>query len=74
MVKKDEIIQFSDAIEEIVYMYDVPYMEAILMHCENTGLEVEMAAKLISDPLEEKIKLEAEGLKLMRKANTSLPL
>jgi hypothetical protein len=50
-------------------------MDAILLHCENTGLEVEVAAKLISGVLKSKVKNEAEELHFLPKSNTAkLPI
>lgn len=74
-VSRDEIVSFSCEIERIVYDKDVSYMDAILIYCENTGFEVELAAKLISDTLKSKIKMEAEDLHFLPKSNTiKLPL
>ena len=71
----DEINKFSLAIEELVYMKDVPYIDAIVMYCEETGFEVEMAAKLVSGVLKSKIRIEAEDLHYIAKSNTSkLPI
>jgi hypothetical protein len=51
------------------------YMDAIILHCEQTGFELEVAAKLISSALKSKIKMEAEELHFLPKSNTSrLPL
>lgn len=62
-------------IEEIVYMKDVSYMDAIILFCEEKGYEIELAAKLISGALKSKIKLEAEDLNFLPKSNTAkLPL
>ena len=72
---RDEIITFSYEIERIVYDKDVSYMDAIILYCENIGLEVEIAAKLISDTLKSKIKMEAEELHFLPRSNTTkLPL
>ena len=72
---EDDIMKFSMAIEEMVYMKDIPYIDAVIMYCEETGFEVEVAAKLISGVLKSKIKLEAEDLHFLKKSNTSqLPL
>jgi hypothetical protein len=50
-------------------------MDAIVWYCEETGFEVELAAKLITNPLKAKIKTEAEALRLLPKSNTAqLPL
>jgi hypothetical protein len=74
-VSRDEIVSFSCEIERIVYDKDVSYMDAIILYCEDTGLEVELAAKLISDTLKSKIKMEAEDLHFLPKSNTvKLPL
>ena len=71
----DDIQKFSMAIEEMVYMKDIPYIDAVVMYCEETGFEIETAAKLVSGVLKSKIKLEAEELHFIKKSNTSqLPL
>ena len=67
----DEINNFSMAIEELVYMKDIPYIDAVVMYCEETGFEIETAAKLVSGVLKSKIKLEAEDLHYLKKSNTS---
>ena len=71
----DDIQKFSMHIEEMVYMKDIPYIDAVIMYCEETGFELETAAKLISGVLKSKIKLEAEDLHYLKRSNTSqLPL
>ena len=75
MATKEEIVEFSLKIEEIVWDKDVSYMDAIVLYCEETGFEVELAAKLISNVLKSKIKVEAESLHFLPKSNTAkLPL
>lgn len=75
MPNKDEIMNFTLTIENLVRDKSVSYMDAIILHCENTGLEVEVAAKLISNVLKLKIKMEAEELNFLPKSNTvKLPL
>jgi putative N-acetylmannosamine-6-phosphate epimerase len=71
----EDISKFSMAIEEIVYMKDISYIEAIVLYCEETGFEIEMAGKLVSGVLKSKIQLEAEDLHYVKRANTSkLPI
>ena len=71
----EDINRFSMAIEELVYMKDIPYIEAIVMYCEENNYEVELAAKLVSGVLKSKIQMEAEDLHYLEKSNTSkLPL
>jgi hypothetical protein len=56
-------------------MKDIPYIDAVIEYCEQSGFELETAAKLISGVLKSKIKLEAENLHYLKKSNTSqLPL
>ena len=75
MMTPDDIQKFSMEIEELVYMKDIPYIDAVVMYCEQTGFELETAAKLVSGVLKSKIKLEAEELHYLKKSNTSqLPL
>jgi hypothetical protein len=75
MATKDEITTFSLTIESIAYEKNTSYMDAILLYCEQTGFEIEVAAKLISGALKSKIKMEAEELHFLPKSNTAkLPI
>jgi hypothetical protein len=75
MATKEEITDFSMKIEELVWMKDISYMEAVVLYCEQTDFEVELAAKLISGALKSKIKIEAQELNFLPKSNTvKLPL
>ena len=75
MPTKDEIADFSMKIEDLVWEKDISYMDAVVLYCEQTGFEIELAAKLISGALKSKIKIEAEGLHFLPKSNTvKLPL
>lgn len=75
MPTKDEMTTFSLSVETIVAKKNIPYMDAVLIYCEETGLEIEVAAKLISGALKSKIQLEAEDLHFLPKSNTTkLPL
>lgn len=71
----EDINKFSMDIEEMVYMKDIPYIDAICIYCEENGFEVETASKLISGVLKSKIQMEAEELHYLKKSNTSqLPI
>ena len=75
LMSPDDITKFSLEIEEAVYMKDISYIEAIVDYCDNTGLEVESAAKLISGVLKSKVEKEAQNLHLLPKPTTmSLPI
>lgn len=75
MPTKDEMTTFSLSIESIVAKKNISYMDAIVLYCEETGLEIELAAKLVSGALKSKIQFEAEELNFLPKSNTvKLPL
>ena len=75
MATKDEMTTFSLTIETLVSKKNIPYMDAVLIYCEETGLEVELAAKLVSGALKSKIQIEAQDLNFLPKSNTTkLPL
>jgi hypothetical protein len=44
-------------------------MDAICHHCKETGLEIEVAATLISPALKSKIKEEAQDNNLLKKTS-----
>ena len=71
MPTKDEMTTFSLTIETLVSKKNIPYMDAIIMYCEESGLEVEIGAKMISGALKSKIKVEAEELHFLPKSNTA---
>lgn len=71
----EDINKFSMAIEERVYMDDIPYIDAVILYCEENNFEIEMAAKLISGVLKSKIQIEAEILHFLPKSETNkLPI
>jgi len=51
MPTKDEMKKFSLAIEGMVSNTDYNYIEAIVEYCKTTGLEIEVAATLITSNL-----------------------
>ena len=73
MATKDEIREFSLKIEEIADLYKIHCMEAILNYCEESGIEVEIAATMVSSHLKARIKEEAQSVNLIKKA-AKLPL
>lgn len=70
MPTKEEITKFSLKIEHLTIEKNISYMEAVLFHCETTGIELELGAKLISGVLKAKIQIEAESLNYLPKSNT----
>jgi hypothetical protein len=73
MATQSEIKDFSILIENITKAEGIGYMDAICHHCNETGLEVEMAATLISSALKAKIREEAQELNLLKKTS-KLPI
>jgi hypothetical protein len=73
MPTKDEIKDFSMMIGELALKLRCSRMDAILQHCKETGLEVEVASTLISSALKAQIKEEAQELNLLKK-QSRLPL
>jgi len=69
--------KFSETIERIVKESNglVNYIEAIVVYCEEHNIELETVSKLISKPLKEKIKYQAQNLNYMKKTSRGiLPL
>ena len=60
-------------IEKMATEQRLGLMDAICLHCKDSGLEVEIAATLISSALKAKIKEEAQSLNLIKKTS-KLPI
>ena len=73
MATKDEKNNFSIAIEEIAAEHNVSYIEDVTLYCEQTGLEVELAATLVNDILKSKIRSEAQVLRYLPRTS-KLPI
>jgi len=73
MPTKNEISEFSEMIGKLSYTLGTTHMDAIVHHCETTGMEIDVASSLISLALKAKIREEAEDLNLMKKSS-KLPL
>ena len=73
MPTRDEIMEFSYVIESMADDQRIPCMDAIIQYCEDIGMEVELAATLISTKLKSRIRDEAAAVNLIKKSS-SLPL
>jgi hypothetical protein len=69
----EEIQKFSSMIEGMALEMGCNRLDAILHHCENTGLEVEVASTLISNVLKSKIREESEKDNLVKRTS-KLPI
>lgn len=70
---KDEISKFSMMIDELALNLRCGIIDAIVLHCQKTGLEIEVASTLVSSSLKSKIKEEAEEMNLLKK-ESKLPI
>ena len=62
--------KFSQEVEKIaVTNADMNYIDAVLYLCELNEIEVDSVSKLISKPLKEKLKYEAQKLNYMKKTS-----
>jgi hypothetical protein len=61
--------EFYETIENIVWKYDISYMDAIVMYCEKNGIEIESIASLIknNDNFKSRVQIEAEDLNYLPK-------
>lgn len=73
MPKVEEIQKFSKMIESLSSDLGLTRFEAILHHCEESGLEIEVASTLISSALKSKITEEAINDNLIKRGN-QLPI
>jgi len=68
--------RFAEEIESLVLNNaDMNYIDAIVFFCDKNSLDLESVPKLISKPLKEKIKYEAQELNfLKRSSRAKLPI
>tara|TARA_B100000029_G_scaffold236683_1_gene233729 strand:+ start:62 stop:322 length:261 start_codon:yes stop_codon:yes gene_type:complete len=68
--------KFAENIESLVLENkDMNYIDAIVFFCDQNNIDVESVPKLISKPLKEKIKYDAQQLNFMKKTSRAkLPI
>lgn len=66
--------KFSMEIESMVANTSLNYIEAIVEYCKTTGLEVELAATLITQNLKSKIELDAMNNNMLKVKGARLPI
>ena len=68
--------KFAQEIETLVLENnDMNYIDAIVFFCDKNSIDVESVPKLISKPLKEKIKYDAQQLNFMKRTSRAkLPL
>jgi hypothetical protein len=61
--------KFSQEVEKIVHENSMNYIDAIVHYCELNEIEIESVSKLISKPLKEKLKYDAQKLNFIKKTS-----
>lgn len=61
--------EFSKLVEKTVLENKLGYMDAVLMVCEDHGIDPEDVRKFVSGPIQEKIEGEAMRLNLIPRTN-----
>jgi hypothetical protein len=73
MPTKAEISEFSLMIEALAIKLRCTRLDAILEHCKETGLEVEVASTLVSSALKSRIREESQENNMLKKTS-KLPI
>ena len=67
--------KFAENIESLVLNNkDMNYIDAIVHFCEQNNIDIESVPKLISKPLKEKIKCDAQELNFMKRTSVQSSL
>lgn len=74
MPTKEEVKKFSYEIDRLVSVTGYTYLEAIVEHCNNTGLEIEVAATLLTTELKSKIERQALEQNQLKEKLNRLPI
>ena len=61
--------KFSQEVEKVAFENKMNYIDAIVFYCEKNEIEIESVPKLISKPLKEKLKYDAQKLNFMKKTS-----
>ena len=74
MPTKDEMAKFAKSIEGLVANTDYNYIEAIIEHCRQTELEIEVAATLCNSNLKAKLENDAMDNNMLKVKSSRLPI
>jgi hypothetical protein len=61
--------KFAQEVEKIAHDNSMNYIDAIVHYCEYNEIEIESVPKLMSKPLKEKLKYDAQKLNFMKKTS-----
>ena len=72
-LKKFDTATFSRTIEEYVRFRGLDYMDAIMLFCEENGLEIESAAAMVkrSEPIRQRLEAECIRNRTIQSSNNS---
>ena len=59
----------SQEVEKVAFENEMNYIDAIVFYCEKNEIEIESVPKLISKPLKEKLKYDAQKLNFMKRTS-----
>lgn len=62
-------VKFSYDIEKLASNHNMNYIDAIVHYCEENDIEYTSVSKLISKPLKEKLKIDAQKLNYIKKTS-----
>jgi hypothetical protein len=65
---------FIRGIENYVLSGNGNYIEGTLVMCEKYGIEPQIAAKFLTQPIIEKIKIEGIDINILKKNDSKLPI
>ena len=65
----EEVQKFSTMIDSMASDLGCTRLDAIVIHCEKSGLEIEVASTLISNVLKSKIREESERENLVKRSS-----
>mgnify|MGYP001293786669 CR=1 FL=1 len=75
MIITDEIKRvFSKEVENHVIVGGGKYIDAVLLKCDDYEIEPQVAAKLLSRPIIEKLQIEGQDINLLPKETNQLPV
>lgn len=71
-VVMESILQVSSKIESLVRENSISYIDACILYCERTGLEIEYVGEILekNQLLKNKIQEEAEDLHFLKKTGS----
>ena len=61
--------RFSQEVEKVAYENQMNYIDAIVHYSETNEIEIESVPKLISKPLKEKLKYDAQKLNYIKQTS-----